>query len=192
MAASMMLALGATAPTFALPDVRTGADVTLDDIAGVDGALVMFICNHCPYVRHVRHGLAELGRDYTGTGLGIVAISSNDISSHPNDGPEEMAREADDAGYPFPYLYDETQDVAKAYSAVCTPDFFLFDGTRALVYRGRFDDTRPNTLEKVTGRDLRAAIDLVLAGEPVTDDQYPSMGCSIKWKPDNEPAYVLG
>ena len=192
MATSMMLALGTNAPAFALPDVRTGADVTLDDVAGANGVLVMFICNHCPYVRHVRHGLAALGRDYADSGLGIMAISSNDTGSHPNDGPEEMAREANDAGYPFPYLYDETQEVAKAYSAVCTPDFFLFDGMRSLVYRGRFDDARPNTLEPVTGRDLRAAMDAVLSGEPVAGEQYPSMGCSIKWKPDNEPAYVLG
>jgi thiol-disulfide isomerase/thioredoxin len=150
----------------------------------------MFICNHCPYVQHLQAGLAELGRDYENSRLGIVAISSNDVATHPTDGPDQIAVDARELDLRFPYLYDESQEVAKAYGAVCTPDFFLFDPGRALVYRGRFDETRPNMPGKVTGSDLRAAIEAVLAGEPVTGDQYPSMGCSIKWKPGNAPAYA--
>jgi peroxiredoxin len=185
-----MTPLGSKAPDFALPEPLTGETVTLSDFTEKDGLLVMFICNHCPYVQHLRHGLAELGRDYEGGRLGIVAISSNDVTTHPTDGPAEIAVEAKELDYRFPYLYDESQEVAKAYGAVCTPDFFLFDADRSLVYRGRFDETRPNMPGKITGSDLRSAMDEVLAGEAVTGDQLPSMGCSIKWKTGNEPAYA--
>ena len=187
---SQMTPLGSKAPDFALPEPLTGRTVTLSDFAGQDGLLVMFICNHCPYVQHLRHGLAELGRDYEESRLGIVAISSNDVATYPTDGPGQMAVDARELDYRFPYLYDESQEVAKAYGAVCTPDFFLFDSDRSLVYRGRFDETRPNMPGRVTGSDLRAAIDSVLAGEAVLGDQFPSMGCSIKWKPGNAPAYA--
>lgn len=186
---STMLPLGTEAPDFSLPDAVTGNTVSLDDFADKDAVLVMFICNHCPYVRHIRHGLAEFGTDYLDSALGIVAISSNDIENHPNDGPDDMAKEAAEVGYTFPYLFDETQEVAAAYTAMCTPDLFLFDGDRRLVYRGRFDDARPNTIGKVTGADLRTAVDAVLAGEAVPEEQWPSMGCSIKWKPGNVPEY---
>ena len=182
--------LGAEAPGFALPEPLTGRTVGLADFADHGALLVMFICNHCPYVQHVRHGLAELGRDYENSRLGIAAISSNDVASHPTDGPDQIAVDAKELDYRFPYLYDESQEVAKAYGAVCTPDFFLFDAGRALVYRGRFDETRPNMPGTVTGSDLRAAIEAVLAGQPVSGDQYPSMGCSIKWKPGHAPAYA--
>jgi len=187
---STMTQLGTRAPDFVLPEPLTGTTVALTDFAEKDALLVMFICNHCPYVQHVRHGLAELGRDYEGSRLGIVAISSNDVASHPTDDPEQMTIDAKDLDYRFPYLYDESQEVARAYGAVCTPDFFLFDAERALVYRGRFDETRPNMPGKVTGSDLRAAIETVLAGQAPSGDQYPSMGCSIKWKPGNAPAYA--
>ncbi len=186
---STMLPLGTTAPEFDLPDTATGDMVSVDDFADAKGLLVMFICNHCPYVQHIRHGLVELGNDYANGDLGIVAISSNDPAAYPTDAPEEMAREAAEFGYRFPYLYDESQEVAKAYTAMCTPDFFLFGRDRTLVYRGRFDEARPNTIGKVTGADLRLAIDAVLNDEPVSEEQFPSMGCSIKWKPGNEPDY---
>ena len=186
---STMLALGTPAPDFSLPDVVSGNVVSRDDYADRKALLVMFICNHCPYVKHVRHGLAELGDDYAAADVAIVAISANDIDGYPDDAPEAMAQEAADVGYRFPYLYDETQQVAAAYTAMCTPDFFLFGPERTLVYRGRFDETRPNMPGRVTGADLRAAIDAVLADAPVPEEQYPSMGCSIKWRPGNEPAY---
>ena len=186
---STMLPLGIAAPAFDLPDTSTGDHVSIDDFADRRGLLVMFICNHCPYVQHIRQGLVELGNDYVDSDLGIVAISSNDPASHPTDGPEEMAREAREFGYRFPYMYDESQAVAKAYTAMCTPDFFLFGPERRLVYRGRFDETRPNTIGKVTGADLRAAIEAVLRDEPVSEEQFPSIGCSIKWRPGNEPDY---
>ena len=186
---STMLPLGTTAPKIDLPDTATGDMVSVDDFADAKGLLVMFICNHCPYVQHIRHGLVELGNDYANDDLGIVAISSNDPAAYPTDAPEEMAREAREFGYRFPYLYDESQEVAKAYTAMCTPDFFLFGRERTLVYRGRFDEARPNTIGKVTGADLRLAIDAVLNDEPVSEEQFPSMGCSIKWKPGNEPGY---
>ncbi len=186
---STMLPLGTTAPRFDLPDTATGDMVSVDDFADAKGLLVMFICNHCPYVQHIRHGLVELGNDYANGDLGIVAVSSNDPAAYPTDAPEEMAREAQEFGYRFPYLYDESQEVAKAYTAMCTPDFFLFGRERTLVYRGRFDEARPNTIGKVTGADLRLAIDAVLNDEPVSEEQFPSMGCSIKWKPGNEPDY---
>ncbi len=187
---STMLPLGTRAPDFKLRDTVSGDLVSLADFNDRTGLLVMFICNHCPYVQHVRHGLAEFGRDYADRDLGIVAISSNDPAAYPTDAPEAMKREAEEIGYSFPYLFDETQQVAKAYTAVCTPDFFLFDDQRKLVYRGRFDGTRPGSLEKVTGAELRAATDALLAGDPVPQDQRPSVGCSIKWKAGNAPAYA--
>ena len=187
---STMLPLGTKAPPFALPDVVSGADVSLGDFEAKKGMLVMFICNHCPYVQHVRDELARFGMDYLNTDLGIVAISANDPDQYPEDGPEAMKKEAATYGYTFPYLYDADQSVAAAYTAMCTPDFFLFDSRRELVYRGRFDETRPKMGVPATGADLRAAANAVLAGQPVTVAQWPSMGCSIKWKPGNAPAYA--
>jgi peroxiredoxin len=186
---STMLALGTKAPDFTLPDVVSGREVSLDDFDGSKGMLVMFICNHCPYVRHVRDELARFGRDYQDEDLGIVAISANDADQYPDDGPDAMRKEALRTGYTFPYLFDAEQTVASAYTAMCTPDFFLFDADRDLVYRGRLDDSRPNSGTPVTGADLRAAVDAVLSGHLVSTDQRPSMGCSIKWKPGNVPAY---
>jgi len=185
---STMLPLGTGAPDFALPNVD-GRTVTLADAAGPRGTLVMFICNHCPFVKHVADELAALGRDCLPRGIGVVAISSNDVSSHPADSPEQMVHEAEERGYVLPYLYDETQEVAHAYHAACTPDFFLFDGDRKLAYRGQLDSSRPGNDVPVTGADLRAAIDALLAGHPVPTEQRPSLGCNIKWKPGNEPAY---
>ena len=185
---STMLPLGTGAPDFALPNVD-GRTVTLADAAGPRGTLVMFICNHCPFVKHVADQLAALGRDCLPRGIGVVAISSNDVSSHPADSPEQMVHEAEERGYVFPYLYDETQEVAHAYHAACTPDFFLFDGDRKLAYRGQLDASRPGNEIPVTGADLRAAIDALLSGHPVPTEQRPSLGCNIKWKPGNEPAY---
>lgn len=186
---STMLALGTEAPDFSLPDTVSGATVSLSDYADKTGVLVMFICNHCPYVKHVREELARLGTDYADSGLGIIAISSNDVDAYPADSPEAMKAEAEEFGYVFPYLFDESQTVAAAYTAMCTPDFFLFGPDKTLVYRGRLDESRPDSGIPVTGADLRAAIDAVLAGETVPEDQLPSMGCSIKWKPGNTPAY---
>jgi peroxiredoxin len=180
--------LGVPAHPFSLPDVRTGRAVSSEDFAGRDGLLVMFLCNHCPYVKHVREALARFGRDY-GDRLGIVAISSNDPTTHPDDAPEKMKEEAEAAGYTFPYCFDATQEVAKAYGAACTPDFFLFDRNRRLAYRGQFDETRPNSGLVPTGRDLRAAADAVLAGRQPTGEQIPSIGCNIKWTPGNEPEW---
>jgi peroxiredoxin len=185
---STMLPLGTRAPDFALPNVD-GRTVTLADAAGPRGTLVMFICNHCPFVKHVADQLAALGRDCLPRGIGVVAISSNDVSSHPADSPEQMVHEAEERGYVFPYLYDETQEVAHAYHAACTPDFFLFDGDCKLAYRGQLDASRPGNEIPVTGADLRAAIDALVAGRPVATEQRPSLGCNIKWKPGNEPAY---
>ncbi len=187
---STMLPLGTKAPEFKLRDTVSGEIVSLGDFDDRKALVVMLLCNHCPFVQHVRHGLAEFGRDYAGKDVAIVAISSNDPAAYPTDGPEAMKAEAEAIGYTFPYLFDESQQVAKAYTAACTPDFFLFDEKRELVYRGQFDASRPGNLEKVTGADLRAAVDAVLAGEPVADDQQPSIGCSIKWKAGNAPAYA--
>jgi peroxiredoxin len=187
---STMLELGTSAPAFALPDVTTGRTVSISDFDAKKALLVMFICRHCPYVAHVRPELSRLARDYADADLGIVAISSNDPATYPEDRPESLAEEASEAGYMFPYLFDETQEVAKAYSAACTPDFFLFDAERALVYRGQLDASRPRNGLPVTGEDLRAAIDAVLSGAAVADDQRPSIGCSIKWRAGNEPAYA--
>ena len=186
---STMVALGTGAPDFALPDSTTGDTVSLADFAAAPALLVIFLSNHCPYVKLIRGGLAEFGRDYGPRGLAMVAICSNDVATHPADSPAEMAREAREFGYPFPYLYDESQEVALAYRAACTPDFFLYDGELKLAYRGQFDDARPGNGVAVTGADLRAAADAVLAGEAAAGDQTPSVGCNIKWKPGNEPDY---
>ena len=177
-----MLELGTTAPSFSLPDVVTGDVVGLDRFDGSPALLVMFICRHCPFVKHVQQALAQLGRDYDGKGVGIVAISSNDAADYAEDSPESLAEQARQAGFNFPYLYDETQQAARAYSATCTPDFFLFDSGLHLVYRGQFDASRPGNDVPVTGNDLRAALDAVIAGQPVNPDQRPSIGCNIKWK----------
>ena len=183
-----MLPLGTPAPDFRLPDLE-GKGVALADFADAPALLVMFICNHCPFVQHVRDELARFGREYQEKGLAIVAISSNDVDSHPQDGPDGMQEEAEQAGYTFPYLFDEDQEAAKAYRAACTPDFFLFDSDRQLIYRGQLDDSRPGNDIPVTGQDLRGAADAVLAGQLVPADQKPSIGCNIKWKPGNEPEY---
>jgi peroxiredoxin len=196
---STMLPLGTTAPDFALPDTD-GKTVRLSDAKNAKAILVMFICNHCPYVKHVRAELARLGRDYQPKGVAIFAISSNDVAGYPTDSPAHMKIEKQEAGYSFPYLYDATQEVAQAYRAACTPDFFLFDGQRKLAYRGQLDDTRPNRISsgnynspsEANGRDLRAALDALLAGKPVPADQKASMGCNIKWKPGHEPGHVRG
>ena len=185
---STMLPLGTLAPDFRLPDPG-GRLVARDDFAAAPALLVMFICNNCPYVLHIRQGLAAFARDYQPRGLAIVAINANDVAAYPDDRPEKMADEARRAGYVFPYLYDETQAVAKAYRAACTPDFFLFDRARRLVYRGQFDDSRPGSDRPVTGADLRAAADAVLANHPLPSDQRPSIGCNIKWKPGAAPDY---
>jgi peroxiredoxin len=183
---SNMLALGTAAPAFTLPST-TGEIVTLNDFSEASLLLVAFICNHCPFVKHVREELTCLGRDYQPRGVAMVAISSNDVDAFPADSMEKMAEEVVEAGYTFPYLLDESQQVAKAYDAACTPDFFLFDEDRQLVYRGQLDDSRPGNNIPVTGADLRAALDAALAGQPVPGLQKPSMGCNIKWKPGNAP-----
>ena len=179
---TMELELGADAPDFALPDVVTGKTVRRNDFRGQKGLLVMFICTHCPYVKHVEKGLAALGMDYDGEPISIVAIGSNDAKTYPDDAPAGLKRQAETMGFRFPYLYDETQDVARAYRAACTPDFFLFDGDFKLVYKGQFDSSRPNSGVPVTGQDLRTAMDAVIAGKPVPTEQKPSIGCNIKWK----------
>ena len=184
-----MLPLGTPAPEFQLPD-PSGKHFSLASFKDKPALAVMFICNHCPYVKHIRAGLAQLAKDYQPRGVGLVAISSNDVANYPDDSPAKMAEEVKSAGYTFPYLFDETQAVAKAYHAACTPDFFLFDRGRRLVYRGQLDASRPGNGIPVTGRDLRAALDAVLAGKAPTLLQTPSMGCNIKWKRGNEPEYV--
>jgi thiol-disulfide isomerase/thioredoxin len=186
---STMLGLGTPAPAFQLPDAVSGQTVNLDSFPGKKGLLVMFLCPHCPYVRHIHSGLAALARDYASADLGMVAISSNDAAQYPDDGPDGLRKMAQDLGFQFPYCYDENQETAQAYQAACTPDFFLFDADRRLVYRGQFDDSRPKNSVPVTGSDLRAAIDAVLAGQAVSALQKPSIGCNIKWKPGKEPAY---
>jgi peroxiredoxin len=185
---STMLPLGTQAPDFHLPDTD-GNIVSRDDFRDAPALLVMFICNHCPFVKHIRSGLVRFAQDYQSRGLAIVAINANDVGSYPEDSPPKMAIEKREAGYVFPYLYDETQAVAKAYRAACTPDFFLFDRERRLVYRGQFDDSRPGNDRPVTGADLRTAADAVLAGKPVAADQKPSIGCNIKWQAGNMPEY---
>jgi peroxiredoxin len=179
---SSMLPLGTSAPQFHLADVVSNRELSLSDIRGPKGLLVMFICRHCPFVKHLEKALAQLGREYQSKGIGIVAISSNDAVNYPEDSPESLAKQARDLAFMFPYLYDETQQVARAYDATCTPDFFLFDSNLKLVYRGQFDSSRPGNDTPVTGKDLRAALDAVIAGQPVSPDQRPSIGCNIKWK----------
>jgi thiol-disulfide isomerase/thioredoxin len=179
---STMPPLGRKAPPFRLPDAVTRRPVALDDFADAPALLVAFICNHCPFVKHIRTGLAAFAREYQAKGLAIVAINANDVAAYPDDSPERMKDEAKAAGYVFPYLYDETQSVARAYDAACTPDFFLFDRSRKLVYRGQFDDSRPENGKPVTGADLRAASAAVLDGKAVSPEQRPSIGCNIKWK----------
>jgi peroxiredoxin len=179
---SMELALGTSAPDFRLRDVVGGTTVRRDDFRGRKGLLVMFICTHCPYVKHVEKSLAEMGRDYAKQSVSMVAISSNDADTYPDDAPDGLRSQAQRLGFSFPYLYDETQEVARAFHAACTPDFFLFDGDLKLVYRGQFDGSRPGSGVPVTGEDLRAALDALVSGMPVPQKQVPSLGCNIKWK----------
>jgi peroxiredoxin len=186
--ASTMLPLGTKAPDFALVNVD-GSTVALGDFADAQALVVIFMCNHCPFVIHVAEGLAQFAAEYQSKGVAIVGINSNDTSAHPEDSPERMVHEAEERGYSFPYLFDEEQSVAKAYRAACTPDIFVFDRNRQLVYRGQFDSSRPQSDVPVTGEDLRRAVDAVLAGEPVPEPHRPSLGCNIKWKPGNEPEY---
>src|SRR5512135_2124683 len=188
---STMLPLGTQAPEFALPDVVTGTIISLDTFADKKALLVMFICRHCKYVRYVKGELAQLGQDYQGKDMGIVAISANDADAYPDDAPQSLKEMTEAESFTFPFCYDATQAVAKAYTAACTPDFFLFDRQRKLVYRGQLDDSRPGKQIPVTGKDLRAAIEAVLADQPINPVQKPSLGCNIKWKKGNEPAYYL-
>jgi peroxiredoxin len=185
---TMLLPLGAAAPDFALPDTA-GKIVSLADFTGAPAYLVVFMCNHCPYVKHVADALAQLAREYQGRGVAVIGINSNDADSYADDSPAKMAEEVAQRKYTFPYLYDGTQEAAKAYRAACTPDFYVFDRDRKLLYRGQMDDSRPQSGVPVTGKDLRAALDAVLAGRPVGPQQKPSLGCNIKWKPGNEPDY---
>ena len=185
---STMLPLGTKAAAFSLPNVD-GKTVSLADFSKAPALLVVFMCNHCPYVKWIAAGLAQLARDYQAKGVAVVGINSNDIAAHPDDAPAAMAREAKSRGYTFPYLFDATQRVAQAYKAACTPDFYVFDKDQKLVYRGQMDASRPDSGIPVTGKDLRAALDAVLAGNPVPSDQKASIGCNIKWQPGNEPDY---
>jgi peroxiredoxin len=187
--ASTMLPLGTTAPDFSLLNTLDGTMVCRDDFKGKAGLLVIFMCNHCPYVKHVASALSELSSQYLAQNLGIVGISSNDVTAYPDDGPEQMKVEAQTQGYKFPYLYDQSQAVAQAYHAACTPDFYLFDAQFKLIYRGQMDDTRPKQGQVATGQDLRVAIDALLAGQALPSVQKPSIGCNIKWRPGNEPKY---
>jgi len=186
---STMLELGTPAPAFDLPDYH-GKHFRLSDFSSAKGLVVAFICNHCPYVRHVRSEFARFAREYQAQGLAVVAIAANDVDAYPEDGPAGMQQEAESVGYSFPYLFDETQLVAKAYQAACTPDFYLFDGQQRLFYRGRFDASTPKNNQPVTGADLRAATDALLTGRAAAAEQLPSMGCNIKWKAGNEPAWT--
>lgn len=188
---STMLALGTKAPDFSLPDVVKGENISLEDYKNKKALLVMFICRHCPYVRHVKDELTRLGYDYSQKDLGMVAISSNDIQRYPDDAPESLKEFAQEQGFTFPLCFDETQEVAKAYTAACTPDFFLFNKDRQLVYRGQLDDSRPGNGLPITGKDLRTAIEAMLSDKPVDPNQKSSTGCNIKWKLGNEPGYFL-
>lgn len=179
---STMLPLGTKAPDFKLQDAITAQQYSLDQVNGINATVVMFICNHCPYVKHVQPEIIQLVKDYYDEGVGFVAISSNDIENYPEDSPEMMRKEAQRLNYTFPYLYDETQHVARAYHAACTPDFYIFDNDLELVYRGQLDDSRPGNEKPLTGKDIRAALDDILNGNPVSEDQVPSQGCNIKWK----------
>lgn len=187
--ASTMLELGTPAPDFQLPDVVSGQTVSLADFKDKSALLVMFICQHCPFVKHIQDELARLGQDYVPHNVGMVAISANSVQTHPQDAPEHLKQMAEILGFNFPFCYDETQEVAKAYTAACTPDFFLFDGDMKLAYRGQLDDSRPGNDQPVNGKDLRGAIAAILAGEPLPADQQPSIGCNIKWTLGNEPDY---
>ncbi len=184
---STMLPIGTVAPDFILPDTD-GSKVSLEDLSGNVGLAVIFMCNHCPYVKHIQFKLADLAWEYQEPGIQFVGINSNDIEAYPEDSPELMRDDKARVGYPFPYLFDETQDIAKAYRAACTPDIYLFDGDNKLVYRGQFDSSRPNSGDP-TGEDLQAAMDALLDNLPVPEDQVPSIGCNIKWKPGNSPDY---
>jgi len=186
---STMLELGTRAPAFSLLEPATGKSVALDDFADARGLMVVFMCNHCPFVKLIADGLADFAREYQAKGIAVVGINSNDADNYPDDSPEKMIEEARARGYTFPYLFDADQSVAKAYRAACTPDFYLFDGERKLVYRGQFDGARPGNDVPVTGADLRAAADALLAGRAIGEDQKPSLGCNIKWRPGNEPDY---
>ncbi|MEO1145654.1 MAG: thioredoxin family protein [Cyanobacteria bacterium J06638_22] len=187
--ASTMLPLGTAAPDFKLPDTVTGNTITLSTFADQTALLVIFMCCHCPFVKHIQDQLAQLGKDYADKSLGIVAISANDVAGYPDDSPEHLKQMAETLAFNFPVCYDASQDVAKIYTAACTPDFFLFDGDRKLVYRGQLDDSRPSNDAPVDGHDLRAAIDAVLVGNALPAEQKPSIGCNIKWKPGNAPPY---
>lgn len=180
--ASNMMELGTIAPDFVLPDTLTGQDMALQALKSDLATVIMFICNHCPYVKHVSHELAQLARDYQAKGISFIAISSNDVSKYPDDAPDKMRQTAQEWGLNFPYLYDETQQIAKAYNAACTPDFFIFDGNLSCIYRGQLDDSRPGNDIAVTGSDIRAALNAVLAGKEISPEQKPSIGCNIKWK----------
>jgi thiol-disulfide isomerase/thioredoxin len=184
-----MLELGTTAPYFSLPEPATGRTVSLGDFDDAKALVVVFMCNHCPFVKHIAGELARFARDYAAKGIATVGINANDVASYPDDNPERMAEEVERRGYVFPYLYDEQQEIALAFRAACTPDFYLFDTDRRLVYRGRFDASTPGNKEPVTGADLRAACDALLDSRPFPAEQHPSMGCNIKWKAGNEPAY---
>jgi len=186
---STMLELGTEAPHFSLPDTVSGRWYSLDDFKGNRALLVMFICNHCPYVKHLRSALIQYGEDYMPKGVGVVAISSNDVNEYPEDSPEQMKKIAEEYGYPFPYLFDESQEVARSYRAACTPDFYLFNEKLELAYRGRFDASTPKNGKPITGKDLREATDFVLEGLEVPEEQIPSIGCNIKWKKGMEPDY---
>jgi peroxiredoxin len=186
---STMLELGTRAPDFSLPDVRTGQTVSLAELQGKDALLVLFMCAHCPFVKLVEAEFAAIGRDYQSKGLGLVAISANDAENYPDDAPQRLREQAERLGFTFPYLYDESQEAARAYRAACTPDLYLFDRELKLAYRGQLDDARPGNGLPVNGKNLRAAIDSVLAGKKVTESQLPATGCNIKWKPGNEPDY---
>ncbi|WP_319422826.1 thioredoxin family protein [Pleurocapsa sp. FMAR1] len=187
--ASTMLALGTAAPEFELQDVVSGKTVSLADFSDRQALLLMFICQHCPFVKHVQNELASIGQDYDQQPLGIVAISANDVANYPQDAPEKLKQMAQELNFNFPVCYDESQEVSKVYTAACTPDFFLFDADAKLAYRGQLDDSRPSTNIPVTGKDLRQAIDALLQGKTVDFEQKPSIGCNIKWKPGNEPKY---
>jgi peroxiredoxin len=187
--ASTMLPLGTQAPAFHLPDVVSGQTITLDTFAGKKALLVMFICQHCPFVKHIQTELAQIGKDYVSQEVGIVAISANDAIQYPDDSPSSLKAMAQQLGFTFPLCYDESQETAKAYTAACTPDFFLFDAHQHLTYRGQLDDSRPGNSQPVTGQDLRAALDALLANQSVNPDQKPSIGCNIKWKSGNAPSY---
>ncbi|OGU01311.1 MAG: alkyl hydroperoxide reductase [Gemmatimonadetes bacterium RBG_16_66_8] len=184
-----MLALGTQVPEFSLVNAVDGRHVSPKDYRSERALLVMIICNHCPYVKHVLREIGRIAAKYQSKGVGLIAISSNDVAAFPDDGPERMRGLAATEGWKFPYLFDESQEVAKAFQAACTPEFYVFDGARRLVYRGQLDDSRPNNTEPVRGKDLRAALDAVLAGKPVSQDQKPSIGCNVKWKPGNEPTW---